>query len=200
MKQRVLILFFLGLLSQEGYRPVVALPRSYATPQAELIEDSEVGYTLKYHSGDMRNWGKGSPPDKNDYVAVCWKGSVKRRIIGLWNDGKKEESRQRRLTLKNYLKLWRILEECRVWELESPMDVLKRIKSPEEDPYFVFNNDQEWWQFRFRIGSKEHRFELYFIQGLKDKRYLRVLKEINRFLKVKNVKINKMALSTAHIK
>lgn len=200
MKYWVLIFLLGGALSDDRYWPAVIPREAVLTSRTALVEDSEVGYTLKYHAGDIRAWSKGRPPDKTDYSAVCWKGSVRGLVLNLWNYGKSEEIRKRRLALKSYMKLWRVLEEIGVWDLESPMDVLKRLKSQEEGPYTEFLSDQEWWQFRFRIGLKEHRLEVYYVQGLKDKRYLRILREINKFLKVKNVKISKMALSTAQIK
>ncbi|MBE3126273.1 MAG: hypothetical protein IMZ57_11540 [Acidobacteria bacterium] len=200
MKKGTLIFILLAILSLFGNIPLILPLVAPTDEQTAIIEDSEVGYTLVYHPGDLRSWNKGRPPDKNDYSAVCRKGTVSERILNQWKDGKTEVARQRRPTLKKYLRLWRILEECNVWSLESPMDVLMRIKSLEEDPYIVHFDDQEWWQFRFRIGTRVHHFSVYFIQGLKDKRYERILREMDRFLRVKHVKIRKMAVGSAYIK
>lgn len=79
------------------------------------------------------------------------------------------------------------LHKYNVWNLKSPLEILSKIKTPEEDPYENFVTSRSTYEFIFRIKDKKHKFEVYHITGLKDKRYLHVLKEINKFFGIKEI-------------
>lgn len=99
-----------------------------------------------------------------------------------WSYKEGEVRYGRKPRLGDYIRLWQLLEKYDVWSLESPLEILQRIKSTAEDPYQILPSSQETYKFRFRIWKTEHSHDVYYIEGLKDKRYELILHEMNRFL------------------
>ncbi len=156
---------------------------AYQPDTQAIVEDSEVGYTRAYHPVVIWDRKDKRPPDRDDYSMTCWKGIICARGVDEWADLDSEVTFRRNIALASYLRLWRVLEECDVWNLESPNDVLMRAKTEEENPYAEWSTSHDWLRFRFRVGNKEHRFDVYFIEGLKDKRYERIMKEMDHLFR-----------------
>jgi len=152
--------------------------------ESAIIRDSGMGFTLTFHAGSIVQG-----PAKLKYFVICKNGVLFKNTEEIWLDGKckKKSEVLPKNFLKRYLYLWRKLQKYDIWNLQSPLEILPKIKTPEEDPYEYFETSHSTYEFIFRIGDREHKFEVYYIRGLKDKRYTRVLKEMNKFFEIKGI-------------
>lgn len=158
-----------------------------------IIEDSEIGY-MEFPGGHVIWEKKEEPPDWFGYTAICKKGKVLLFLELQWWNGKNRANpdiaRRKRIfineiNLKKYLKLWKKLQKYDVWSLTSKtLEELDLNLSDEElarkfeDMYEVARLEESTYQFFFRVKNEEHRFKVYDIEGLKDKKYLNLLKDI----------------------
>lgn len=152
-------------------------PASFAQDdplEKDIIEDSEIGYT--YRCGGIVVGG----PRAITFTAVCKNGKVQRIYTGAYWDGKtKDDVKRWKGSKKKYLKLWKEVLTYDPWQFKDWDDVLKEAKG--EDPYENLSTSRSWHVFKFRIKDREHRVETYHMVALKDKRYLKTIKVINRF-------------------
>ena len=152
--------------------------------ESNIIGDSELGYTIIYHPGDLQWNRKEEPPYGFHYLAVCKNSNVDLIYRWEWMDGRSKVISRKKAKLKEYLKLWEELEKNDIWALESPMEAMKKARTEDENPYEKLLTDQETFLFKLRINGKEHKLKAYYIDGLKDKRYKAILDAMDRFFRV----------------
>ena len=142
-----------------------------------LSELSQVGYSVQYGGWHV---GAEDPPQLYQYSLVCKKGTVHAVFANVWLDGRREESR-RVVSFSDYKGLWEVLEELDIWNLKTIDLETLRPDDDESDPYENCPTEGSDYEFFLNIGERSHEFKAYEIEGLKDKRYLRIRKEIDRF-------------------
>jgi len=176
-KYITILLFFFCLI----FSPIMIIGwphQRLSSHELEIAKDSSIGYVrLDHLDGTKHVIG-----DIYKCTAVCKSGIVEMFMSNEFRkSGEVVKKSHKKGNLQRYLKLWECVEQNGIWDLKSPMEVLKSIKSLDDDPYESLPTSQDLYQYTARIGQKTYQYEVYYIDGLKDKRYKAVHDAINLF-------------------
>lgn len=82
-----------------------------------------------------------------------------------------------------------MLQKFDIWNRESKDPAIMPLAESGKllEIYKELRLEQSTYEFYFRIKDKEHKFKIYDITDLKDKSYVALLKEINKFFKIKEI-------------
>ena len=152
----------------------------------DILEDSEFGYIVT-PGGFLIGNGKKEPPNRYKFVAICKKGKCSFLVQYIWINKKNEETIYP-LSCRKYFQLWERLKNYEIWNLETKTPQMAKNGKEFLEMYGEnFETERSTYEFIFRIKNKEHRFQVYHITGLRDKRYFYILKEMNKFFEIKGI-------------
>lgn len=174
---RLLICLIFGLTLSNG------IEKTGIYIEADIIEDSEIGYILTPGGFSLNN-----DPNKFKYFLVCKKYNVYKVFGHIWHDGRSKYTYEK-ISLRKYLNLWRTLQKFDIWNMESkdPTIMLPAESEKLLEIYKDLRLEKSTYEFFFRIKDSKHKFTIYDITALKDANYLSMLKEINKLFGIKEI-------------
>jgi hypothetical protein len=198
---RLGMMIFGGLLIFAAILVKGSLQNEFPYNESDILEDSEVGYVLKTAgpSGTVIGEGGRLMPDRYKFEAVARKGKCYGAQGEIWH-GRFVEKKRKKIPSNKYIELWKSLKSLGIWSKESKTaEILyERIKgkNPEEaeklylEMYEYLELEQDTLFFTIRVKNLEHKFEVYDIEGLRDKTYLKIREEIDTLVTgAKTIKI-----------